>query len=74
MRTQRLTALILAAAFAAVLVGCNKTPEPQVASPDCAPLASMTEAQKADPAFQAELLKKCPRSGPEFKPSPKKSY
>lgn len=74
MRTRRLTALIAAAAFAAALAGCDKAPEPQVASPDCAPLASMTEAQKADPAFQAELLKKCPRAGTTFKPSPNKSY
>lgn len=68
MRTQRFIALALAAALAASLAGCGKEP-PAVASPTCADLDKVT-----DPAQRAELLKKCPRSGPEFKPSPKKDY
>lgn len=80
--TRPLLGFIVAASLAALLAGCGKTQEatsqaatsPTVASPDCASLASMTDAQKADPALQAELLKKCPRSGPAFKASPKKDY
>jgi entry exclusion lipoprotein TrbK len=68
MRTQRLIALALAAVLAAGLAGCGKE-QPAVASPTCADLDKVT-----DPAQRAELLKKCPRSGPEFKPSPKKDY
>jgi len=68
MRTQRLIALALAATLAAGLAGCGKE-APAVASPICADLDKVT-----DPAQRAELLKKCPRSGPEFKPSPKKDY
>ncbi|MBI3407666.1 MAG: entry exclusion lipoprotein TrbK [Planctomycetes bacterium] len=68
MRTQRFIALILAAALAAGLAGCGKE-QPAVASPTCADLDKAT-----DPAQRAELLKKCPRSGPEFKASPKKDY
>lgn len=67
MNTQRLLALLLAATLAAFLAGCGKAPE--VASPTCADLDKVT-----DPAQKAELLKKCPRSGPEFKASPKKEY
>ena len=75
--TRPLLGFIVAASLAALLAGCGKTQEatsPTVASPDCASLASMTDAQKADQALQAELLKKCPRSGPAFKASPKKEY
>ena len=68
MRTQQLAALLLAATLAAGLAGCGKE-APAVASPTCADADKVT-----DPAQKAELLKKCPRSGPEFKPSPKKSY
>ena len=68
MRTQQLAALLLAATLAASLAGCGKE-APAVASPTCADVDKVT-----DPAQKAELLKKCPRSGPEFKPSPKKSY
>jgi len=68
MRTQPFIALALAAALAASLAGCSKEP-PTAASPSCADLNKVT-----DPAQRVELLKKCPRSGPEFKPSPKKDY
>jgi entry exclusion lipoprotein TrbK len=74
MHIHRLALLGASAILAVVLAGCNKMPDPQVASPECAPLASMTAAQKADPAIQAELIKKCPRAGPGFKASPKQEY
>lgn len=67
MNKQRFVVLMVAATFAAFLAGCGKAPE--VASPTCADLDKVT-----DPAQKAELLKKCPRSGPEFKASPKKEY
>lgn len=67
MSTKRFVSLILAATVMAVIGGCGKTPE--VASPDCAELD-----KTIDPAKRTELLKKCPRSGPAFRPSPIKSY
>lgn len=67
MNMKRLLLMILAGTMAALLVGCDKTPE--LASPTCADLDKIT-----DPAKQAELLKICPRSGPAFKPSEKKSW
>jgi entry exclusion lipoprotein TrbK len=69
--------IFLAAFIAAALLSlsaCNKAddqaaPTGPVASPACADLPNVT-----DPAQRAELQKKCPRSGPAFKPSPAKSY
>lgn len=72
MNKQRLVMLMVAATFAAFLTACEKTQEmktQEVASPACVELEKTT-----DPAKKAELLKKCPRSGPEFKPSPKIEY
>lgn len=66
--TQRVLASVMSVAFATVIVGCSKSPD-VVASPACADLAKVT-----DPAQKAELLKKCPRAGGEFKASPKKDY
>lgn len=69
MIANRLLTFVAAATVAAFLAGCGKEPEPVAASPTCAELDKVT-----DPAQRAELLKKCPRSGPEFKASPKKEY
>lgn len=68
MSTQRFSVFIVATSLVAFLSGCGKAP-PEVASPTCADLDKVT-----DPVQKTELLKKCPRSGPEFKPSPKKEY
>jgi entry exclusion lipoprotein TrbK len=54
--------LVLAALVPALLTGCNE--KPAVAGETCADLNKITDA-----AARAELLKKCPRSGPDFKPS-----
>ena len=54
-------------AVGASLVGCKD--KPAVASPACADLEKVT-----DPAQKAELLKKCPRSGPACKPSEEKKW
>lgn len=67
MKAKRFLALITPAILAVVMGGCGK--EPEMASPTCADLDKIT-----DLAQRAELLKKCPRTGPEFKPSPKKEY
>lgn len=67
MSAKRLLSLFVAATIAALIAGCGKTPD--VASPTCADLDKIT-----DPAKKAELLKKCPRSGPAFKPSEKKEW
>jgi len=50
-----------------VFTGCSNRDE--VASPAC-------EDLKKDlaPAVRADLEKRCPRSGPDFKPSPKKEW
>ncbi|MFZ3287954.1 MAG: entry exclusion lipoprotein TrbK [Telluria sp.] len=50
-----------------LLAGCGD--RPPVASPTCADLEKIT-----DPVQKAELLKKCPRSGPVYKPSPEKKW
>lgn len=67
MIAKRILALVVPAILAALVGGCGKDPE--TASPTCADLDKIT-----DTAQRAELLKKCPRSGPEFKPSPKKEH
>jgi entry exclusion lipoprotein TrbK len=72
MQTKKCWVFIAAAVLAVVFPGCSKQPEPAipaVASPTCADLDKIT-----DPAQHAELLKKCPRSGTQFKPSQKKEY
>jgi entry exclusion lipoprotein TrbK len=72
MHTKKLLSCLATAVLAAVLPGCSKQPEaaiPALASPTCADLDKVTDA-----AQQAELLKKCPRSGTQFKPSQKKEY
>ena len=51
----------------AAITGCSKQPE--IASSECAELGTTTS-----PSQRAELVKKCPRSGPDFKPSPRQSY
>jgi entry exclusion lipoprotein TrbK len=53
---------------AAVLVAACKD-KPAVASPACADIAGIS-----DPAQKAELIKRCPRNGPDFKPSPVKNW
>jgi len=75
MNKQQFVVLMVAATFTAFLAGCEKSPEV------CPRLSSITEAQKEDPAFLAELKKKCPeeaaaiqfRAG-KFQPSPVRSY
>lgn len=65
-------ALLLMTIVAASLnVGCGKKSDESthVASPTCADLDKIT-----DPIQKAELLKKCPRGGPGFKPSDKKEW
>lgn len=62
---QALAVFALASSF--LLAGCKE--KAAVASPACADLAKTT-----DPARKAELLKKCPRSGPVFTPSEKKEW
>lgn len=57
----------LVAFLPALLTGCNE--KPAVASPTCADLNKNTDA-----AVRAELLKKCPRSGPDFQPSKPKNW
>jgi entry exclusion lipoprotein TrbK len=64
-RNHEMAALVLA--VGALLVGCKD--KPSVASPACADLEKVT-----DPVQKAELLKKCPRSGPAFKPSREKKW
>lgn len=68
MSAKRLLSLLAATTIAALIAGCGKTPS-DVASPTCADLDKIT-----DPVQQAELLKKCPRSGPAFKPSEEKKW
>jgi entry exclusion lipoprotein TrbK len=58
-------AVLLAATM--TVSGCRE--KPAVASPSCAELEKIS-----DPAQRAELLKKCPRGGPDFKPSPEKNW
>lgn len=58
-------AFLLAAT--AMAAGCHE--EPAVASPACVELEKTT-----NPARRAELLKRCPRVGPEFKRSPVKNW
>ena len=69
MNANRLLTFVVAATLAASIAGCGNEPAPVAASPTCAELDKVS-----DPAERAELLKKCPRSGPEFKVSPKKDY
>lgn len=52
---------------AGLVVACKG--EPEVASPVCAEYFKAT-----DPQQKAELAKKCPRSGPDFKPSSGKKW
>ena len=63
--------LFVMVAATVLTIGCSKRPDEkaEIASPTCADMDKIT-----DPAQKAELLKKCPRSGPEFKASPKKEY
>jgi entry exclusion lipoprotein TrbK len=66
------TMLLLMLVVAAGLnTGCSKKADEiyQEASPICADLDKIT-----DPTKKAELLKKCPRGGPGFKPSDKKEW
>lgn len=67
MNKQRLVMLMVVVALAAFLTGCGKTQE--IASPTCAELEKVSDQKQ-----KAELLKKCPRLGPEFKASPKIGY
>lgn len=60
-------ASVLVLAGGAFLVGCNE--RPVIASPSCADIEKIT-----DPAKKSELLKRCPRSGPAFKPSEEKNW
>jgi entry exclusion lipoprotein TrbK len=52
---------------AALVTACHE--RPAIASPACADLSKMTNS-----AQKEALIKKCPRSGPDFKPSPKKYW
>lgn len=65
------TLLLMLVVAAGLNVGCSKKTDEiyQGASPICADLDKIT-----DPAEKAELLKKCPRGGPGFKPSDKKEW
>lgn len=63
--------LLIILATAVLTVGCSKNPDEkiEVVSPTCADLGKVI-----DPVQKAELLKKCPRGGPAFKPSDKKEW
>jgi entry exclusion lipoprotein TrbK len=67
MKTKNSSVFAIVLATMVVLVGCRE--EPAVASPACADFEKVI-----DPTVKAALLKKCPRSGPEFKPSPEKKW
>ena len=67
MNSKYLMSLVLALAATSLVTGCGD--KPSSASPACADLDKIT-----DPAQKEELLKKCPRSGPAFKPSEKKNW
>lgn len=61
--TSSFASLALLAAFS----GCSNRDE--VPNPPCEDLN-----KDLTPAARADLEKRCPRSGPEFKPSPKKEW
>ncbi len=64
MKTKAFRICLPTMVIVSLLGGCSKSPE--IASPSCAQLEKAT-----DPAIRAELMKKCPRGGSGFKPSPK---
>lgn len=59
--------MVVATAVAALMIGCGE--QPQATNIVCADFEKTT-----DPAKKEELLKKCPRIGPAFKPSDKKVW
>lgn len=67
MKIQNFIAIAVLLVAAAIVAACKD--KPAVASPACADLAGVS-----DPAQKAELIKRCPRSGPDFKPSPVKNW
>ena len=67
MNANKLLPMIGAGIMTALIQGCGKQQE--MANPVCAELATIT-----NPAKKAELVKKCPELGGEFKQSPKQSY
>jgi len=68
MHSQRFIVLTLVAVLATTFSGCSKE-TPAMASPACVELDMTTDVTR-----RAELLQKCPRAGPKFKPSPKIGY
>jgi entry exclusion lipoprotein TrbK len=67
MRKTEVRLVILACAICGLLSGCERRTE--VASPSCVALGTnINEAERK------ELEKKCPRTGPAFKPSTKKEW
>jgi len=67
MKTQNFIVIAVLLVAAAIVVACKD--KLAVASPACADLAGIS-----DPAQKAELIKRCPRNGPDFKPSPVKNW
>jgi entry exclusion lipoprotein TrbK len=67
MKTNTWLAVVLILTASVLFASCKDTLE--VASPDCVDIEKIT-----DPVERAERLKKCPRGGPTFKPSPVKSW
>ena len=70
MNRKQIVSLVLGLLMITSLPGCAEDDKGQeIASPACADLDDVT-----DEAQRAELLKKCPRKGPDFKPSPKREW
>lgn len=59
------SALLFSLGLSSVLTGCTNEPT----EPPCENLK-----KDISPSVRAELEKRCPRSGPDFQPSPKKEY
>ena len=64
-KTPYMFAVLLVATV--LVAGCRE--KPALASPACAELGRTTDTEK-----RADLLKKCPRGGPDFKPSQVKNW
>ena len=62
MKIAKLTVIAVMAIIPVLISGCSR--QVDVASPPCEDLK-----KNIDPAIRADLEKRCPRSGPDFKPS-----
>jgi len=67
MKTKRCAGFVVLLVTILIVTGCRD--EPAVASPACAELGKIS-----NPSKRGELLKKCPRGGSDFKPSPEKNW